>query len=62
MGAKVLRESEIEQMRIAEARKPASAAVIMESMVATEAELAALRAETDYSGFGFRATRRPATF
>jgi hypothetical protein len=49
MGAKVLvvREEENDRAVPADFRKSTSAADIMESMVATEAELEALRAETD---------------
>jgi hypothetical protein len=61
MGAKklVARESETERSLVSDSLKPASAAVIMESMVATEAELRALWAQSDeFVAAGSRASTK----
>jgi len=51
MGAKLLKkDQEIVSAKPATSSNPASAAVIMESMVATMAELEALRADSGYFG------------
>jgi len=57
MGAKVLvaRDKEIERSLMLDSKRPATAAAIMESMVATEAELRALWAELDQPEIGARA-------